>query len=342
MSIRLLPGRRRRVQVLTGERAYGWLFVGPALVGLLVFLVLPIAVTIWLSFRQWNGIVSPFESQPAGLDNYRELLTEPGVRRGDFAKALRNNLYYVLGVVPTQTFLAFVLAVIVNQKVLRGRGFFRTAYYFPSITSSIAVALMFTFMFQINGMINAVLPGRSVNWLDNANGLVHLLLGAVGVRQAPGWMVDAEFMDLSLWEWLSGPSVTMSAIMTLSIWTTTGTMMLIFLAGLQSINPSVEEAAMVDGATAVQRFWRVIVPQMKPIIFFVLTLGVIGTWQVFDQIFAISFGGPQKTTLTPAFLIYVQLFQNSQGGIAAAIAVILLAIIVAFTLVQRRLTWERR
>jgi multiple sugar transport system permease protein len=342
VSIRLLrPRRRPRVQVRAGEKAYGWLFVSPALIGLCVFLVLPIVATFWISFRHWNGIVSPFDSQPAGLDNYRQLLTEPGIRRSDFARALRNNLYYVVGVVPTQTFLAFVLAVIVNQKFLRGRGFFRTAYYFPSITSSIAVALMFTFMFQVNGMINALLPGR-LNWLDNANGLVHLALGAVGIRQAPGWMASAEFMDLSLWDWISGPSVTMSAIMTLSIWTTTGTMMLIFLAGLQSINPSVEEAAMVDGATAVQRFLRVTVPLMRPIIFFVLTLGVIGTWQVFDQIFAISFGGPQKTTLTPAFLIYLQLFQNSQGGVAAAIAVILLAIIVAFTLVQRQLTREGR
>jgi multiple sugar transport system permease protein len=119
-------------------------------------------------------------------------------------------------------------------------------------------------------------------------------------------------------------------------------MMLIFLAGLQSINPSVEEAAMVDGATAVQRFWRVTVPMMRPILFFVLTLGVIGTWQVFDQIFAISFGGPQKTTLTPAFLIYTQLFQNSRGGLAAAVAVILFIIIMLFTLLQRRLTREGR
>jgi len=334
--------RTTRRRVLAGERGLGWLFTAPALAGLLVFLVLPIAVTAWLSTRQWNGIVSPFDSQPAGLDNYRELLLEPGVRRGDFAKALRNNLYYVLGVVPTQTFLAFVLAVVVNQRFLRGRGFFRTAYYFPSITSSIAVALMFTFLFQINGLVNAVLPGPAVNWLDNADGLIHLLLGALGVDTAPAWLAETEVMDLSLWEWLSGPSVTLSALMLLAIWTTTWTMMLIFLAGLQSINPSVEEAALVDGASAVQRFWRITVPLMRPIIFFVLTLGVIGTWQVFDQIFAISFGGPQKTTLTPAFLIYTQLFENSRGGTAAAIAVILFCIIMLFTLLQRRLTREGR
>jgi multiple sugar transport system permease protein len=342
MAMARLRATRRRTAVLAGERWVGWLFTAPALAGLLVFLVLPIAVTIWVSTRHWNGIVSPFDSQPAGLDNYRELLLEPGVRRSDFAKALRNNLYYVVGVVPAQTFLALVLAVIVNQRFLKGRGFFRTAYYFPSITSSIAVALMFTFLFQVNGLVNALLPGRAVNWLDNANGLIHLLLGTVGVDRAPGWLAGPEVMDLSLWEWLSGPSVTLTAIMALAVWTTTGTMMLIFLAGLQSINPSVEEAAIIDGASAVQRFWRITVPLMRPILFFVLTLGVIGTWQVFDQIFAISFGGPQKTTVTPAFLVYLQLFENSRGGTAAAIAVILLAIIVAFTLLQRRLTREGR
>ena len=122
-------------------------------------------------------------------------------------------------------------------------------------------------------------------------------------------------MDLTLWEWISGPSVTMTAIMMLNIWTTIGTMMLIFLAGLQSVSPSLEEAAAVDGATGIQRFWRITVPLMRPVIFFVVTLGLIGTWQVFDQIFVISSGGPQKTTLTPAYLIYDSLFREFAGRV---------------------------
>jgi multiple sugar transport system permease protein len=331
------PGRAR---ILKGEGMWGWIFTAPALIGILVFLVLPIVFTVWISFTEWNGIVSPTEAEFVGPDNYQELLFEDGVRREDFAKALRNNLYYVLGVVPVQTFLAFLLAVILNQRVLKGKGFFRTAYYFPSITSSIAVSLIFTFLFQFNGLINTILPIDSVNWLDNAHGLLHNLLGVFGVDEAPGWLAQTEFMDLALWEWLAGPSVTMSSIMVLSIWTTIGTFMLIFLAGLQSISTSVEEAAAVDGASSVQRFWRITVPLMRPTIFFVLTLGVIGTWQVFDQIFAISFGGPQKTTLTPAFLIYQSLFRDSRGGTGAAIAVLLFIIIVVFTLIQRRLTRE--
>ena len=337
----LPPRRPRRPQILRGEGRFGWLFTAPALVGLLIFLVAPILFTFWVSFTNWNGIISPFRAETVGLDNYQQLLFDSGIRRQDLARALRNNLYYVLGVVPIQTFLAFVLAVIVNSKFLKGKGFFRTAYYFPSITSSIAVALIFMFIFRVNGALNAILPFHAINWLNNANGLIHNFLGVFGINEAPRWLAETTIMDLSLWEWFSGPSVTMAAIMSLAVWTTTGTFMLIFLGGLQSINPEVEEAAMVDGAGPIQRFFRITVPLMKPTIFFVVTLGIIGTWQVFDQIFVISFGGPQKTTITPAFWIYFQLFRNSQGGLAAAIAVILFAIIIAFALVQRKLVGAR-
>lgn len=326
-----------RKPLYENEGRTGWLFTAPVVIGIFVFLVLPILLTLWVSFRDWNGITSPFDSTWVGLQNYQDLLTEDGIRRTDFAKALRNNLYYVLGVVPIQTLLAFVLAVILNQKFLKGKGFFRTAYYFPSITSTIAISLIFLFLFQTQGMINKILPFKDLNWTNNANGLIHNLLGVFGIDRAPGWLADTELIGLSLWEWLAGPSVALSAIMMLVIWTTTGTLMLIFLAGLQSISPAIEEAAVVDGATPFQQFRRITVPLMKPTIFFVVTIGVIGSWKVFDQIYAIGFGGPRKTTITPAFWIYFQMFTNSKAGLAAAIAMILLVIIVGFTLVQRRI-----
>ena len=169
--------RDQRPQILKGERTWGWGFVAPALLGMLVFLVLPILFSVWISFTDWNGLTPPAQAEFVGAENYRELLFEDGVRREDFAKSLRNTLYYVLGVVPTQTFIAFVLAVIVNQKFLKGRGFFRTSYYFPSITSSIAVSMIFIFLFQVNGVVNAILPFENIVWLDNANGLIHLALG---------------------------------------------------------------------------------------------------------------------------------------------------------------------
>lgn len=341
------PKRRRRrrgpgrAKLNKREGLVGWLFVSPAYIGLVVFLLLPIIAVVWVSFRSWNGLSPIFESEYIGAQNYRDLLFEDGLRSRDFAIALRNNFWYVVGVVPAQTMLALVLAVILNQKFLKGKGFFRTAYYFPSITSSIAITLIFVFLFQTSGLINRVMPFQDLNWLANPRGVIHNLLGVVGIER-PGWMADTSLLGLSLWEWVAGPSVAMVAIMMLVTWTTTGTMMLIFLAGLQSIPLSVEEAAIVDGASPWQRFWKITVPLMKPTIFLVVTLGLIGTWQVFDQIYAGTFGDPRKTTITPAFWIYFQTFNNSLAGLGAAIAVILLGIILVSTLLGRLAIRARR
>ncbi len=317
------------------EGTIGWVFVAPALIGLVVFLVVPILMTVWVSFTDWSGITPPLESDLIGTANYEDFLIDDGLRRKDFARAVRNNFWYVVGVVPAQTIIAFVLAVILNQRLLRGKGFFRTAYYFPSITSSVAITLIFMFLFQTRGLINSVLPFENINWFDNSNGLIHNLLGVFGVDQAPGWL-KGEVFSLELWEWIAGPSVAMTAIMVLVTWTTVGTMMLIFLAGLQSISPSIEEAALVDGASGLQRFWGITVPMMKPTIYFVVTLGLIGTWQVFDQIYVATFGGPRKATITPAFWIYFQSFNNNSAALGAAMAVVLFLIIMSFDWLKRR------
>jgi multiple sugar transport system permease protein len=228
---------------------------------------------------------------------------------------------------------------VVNSKLLKGKSFFRTAFYFPSVTSSIAVAFIFVFMFSPSGIVNvllsALVPGVvETVWLNEADGLIHLVLGWVGVDSAPGWM-GGKMMGLSLWDWLSGPSVAMSTVMILAVWTTTGTFMLMFLAGLQNIPEELDEAAVIDGASGRQRFFKVTLPLMRPTLFLVLTLGIIGTWQVFDQIYAMTAGGPQKTTLTPSYLIYREGFENSAMGRAAAIAFILFVVILAFTGLQR-------
>lgn len=324
----------------SNERAMGWVFVLPALLGILVFLVLPMVMSLYVSFRDWSGLRPIGTSSFIGLDNYRQLLVEDGLVRRDFATALRNNFYYVLGVVPAQTAIAFFLAVVVNNKLLKGRTFFRATYYFPSITSSVAIGLVFIFLFQSNGAINALfgaigLPD-DIRWLSDARGLLHNLFAAFGVDEAPEWMAETTFMGLSLWQWFAGPSVTLFGIMMLATWTTTGTMMLIFLAGLQNIPNEVEEASKVDGASNRQHFFKIVLPMMKPTLFFVLTIGLIGTWQVFDQIYVISGGGPQKTTLTPAFMVYRDGFDGSAMGRAAAISFLLFILIIVLTLLQRR------
>lgn len=331
-------GRRgRRSTLHRRDPITGWLFAAPALLGLVVFLAIPIGLTLWVSFRDWTGLGSPFDSKSVGLDNYRELLTEPGLRRRDFAISLRNTFYYVIIVVPVQTFFALFLAFLVNQRFLRGKGGFRTLLYFPSVTSSIAITLIWLVLFAQSGIVNRILPFSDINWFDEPNGLIHNLFGVFGVDRAPGW-AETEVFELSLWDWLSGPSVALLTIMLLAIWTTSGTMMLIFLGGLQNISREVEEAAAVDGATWGKRFRYVILPMLRPQIYLAVTLGVIGTWQVFDQVYASNLGGPQKTTLTPALLVYLQAFDNSQAGLAAATAVILFFVILLFTFLQRRVT----
>jgi multiple sugar transport system permease protein len=325
--------------VKSGQGLAGWLFVAPAVAGLGLFLLAPILLALWVSFRDWSALAPLDTSTPVGAGNYQDLLVNSGIVQSDFARSLRNNLYYVLGVVPAQTALALLLAVIVNSKLLRGKAFFRTSFYFPSVTSSIAVAFIFVFLFSPTGVVNvllsALLPGVvETVWLNEAKGLIHLVLGWFGVGSAPGWM-GADVMGLSLWDWASGPSVAMTAVMILAIWTTTGTFMLMFLAGLQNIPEDLEEAAIVDGASRRQRFFKVTLPLLRPTLFLVLTLGLIGTWQVFDQVYAMTSGGPQKTTLTPSYLIYREGFENSAMGRAAAIAFILFVLILALTGLQR-------
>jgi multiple sugar transport system permease protein len=305
-----------------------------------LFLVVPVLMALWVSVSDWSGRGSPLSSDVGfvGLDNYRRLLLGGGLATQDFGTALRNNAYYVLLVVPLQTGLALFLAMMVNRKALRGRGFFRTAFYFPSVTSSVAITVLWLFLFSASGTINAILAKLSIdgpNWFNDPRGVLHLLLSGLGVDTAPAALSGHGVLGISLWEWLSGPSVAMTAFILLAIFTTSGTFMLLFLAALQAVSAEVEEAAVMDGANVWQRFWRVTLPMLKPTVFTVVTLGLIGTWQVFDQIYTGTQGGPAKTTLTPAYLSYSAAFQNNEWGRGAAIAFVLFAIIVVLTLLQR-------
>ncbi|WP_328770899.1 carbohydrate ABC transporter permease [Streptomyces sp. NBC_00286] len=340
-------GGGRRTRALRGgirgrEGLAGWLFVSPVVAVLGLFLVVPILMALWVSVSDWNGQGSPFSSGVdfVGTDNYKPLVTESGLAQSDFMMSLRNNAYYVFFVVPLQTALALGLALLVNGKRLKGKGFFRTAYYFPAVTSSVAISVVFLFIFSSSGVVNALLEKIGVEgpaWFADPRGIIHLALDALGMNTdaPPSALADTTIGGLSLWDWISGPSVAMTAIITLVVWTTAGTFMLMFLAALQDIPLEVEEAAEIDGTGRWQRFRHVTLPMLKPTLFLVLTLGLIGTWQVFDQIYVMSEGNPAKTTLTPAFLSYQSSFINNEWGQGSAIAFILFAIIVAMTLLQR-------
>lgn len=339
-------GPRRRSKLRGHETAAGWLFTAPAIVMIVVFLVVPILMAAWVSVSDWSGIGNPFSGTAhyVGGQNYSALLTQTGLPREEFAQSLTNNFYYVLLVVPLQTILSFFLAVVVNRRRLAGRGFFRTAYYFPSVTSSVAISVVFLFMFSGSGVINTLLGEIGVNgptWFADPNGLIHLLLGVFGVHNPPGVLANHGLLGQSWWAWLSGPSIAMTVIIILAIWTTSGTFMLMFLAALQNIPTEIEEAAIVDGTNAWQRMRRITLPMLRPTLFLVLTLGLIGTWQIFDQVYIMSQGNPAGTTLTPAYLSYVTSFNNQEWGQGAAISFLLFAIIVVLTTVQRYLLRDR-
>ncbi|MFB7310500.1 carbohydrate ABC transporter permease [Streptomyces sp. NPDC056192] len=350
------PGRtgttakaRPRRAGLRGEGTWGWLFVSPMVLVLGLFMVLPILMALWVSLLHWDGQSNPFSGQAdfVGLDNYRTLLTQDGLDRTLFATSLRNNAYYVLLTVPLQTVLALTLALIVNQRLLRGRGALRTTFFFPSVTSSIAVSTVFLFLFQGSGAVNSMLSWiglKGPNWFADPRGVLSLILSGLGIvdpERPAGVLADHSLMGLSWFEWLAGPSVAMCTIILLAVWTTSGSFMLIFLAALQNIPRELEESAAMEGVNRRQMLRYVTLPALRPVLFLVLTLGLISTWQVFDQVYVMGQGAPGNTTLTPAFLSYSAGFDNADFGQGSAIAFILLALILILTAFQRWALRER-
>ena len=342
--------RARRRGIERAEHRAGWLFVAPTIVVLGVFLALPVLMALWVSFTDWNGRGSPFASGVGfvGTDNYEELVTDSGgLTRADFMTSLRNTFYFVLLVVPLQTAFALFLALVLNQRLLKARGFFRTAFYFPSVVSSVAIGLVFLFLFSGGGAVNRLLALIGLDgptWFSDSRGLVHLAGDGLGLWDSsspPSALADGGPFGLSWWSWFSGPSVALSVIVFLAVWTTTGTFMLMFLAALQDLSVEVEEAAIIDGAGRWQVFRYVVLPHLKPTMFVVTTLGVIGTWQVFDQVYVMTQGGPGKTTLTPAYLSYFYAFRNQEWGVAAAMAFMLFLIIFLLNGGQRWLFRDR-
>ncbi|MCX7609326.1 MAG: sugar ABC transporter permease [Anaerolineales bacterium] len=215
-------------------------------------------------------------------------------------KALPNTFKYVLIVVPIQTLLSLILAFAMDQK-LRFRRLFRTIFYLPSVTSSVVISLIFIWLFAPQGIFNQITK-LSVNWLADPRTAFYVIMG-------------------------------------MNIFTTSGTLMLIFLAGLQDIPASIYEAAQIDGANGIQTFFYITIPMLRPVIFFVVTVGVIGCFQVFDQIYVMTAGGPLDSTTTITYLIYKWAFRDTtiKMGQAAALAVILTLIILGVTLIQRRI-----
>jgi len=280
--------------------AYGFLTVPMAL-----FLFLSVGIffyAIYISTFNW-GIMGPTES--VGLENYRKAFSDP-----IFLKAIRNSVKYAAIVVPIQTAIGLYLALLVNSKI-KGSKFFRSAFYFPSIASSAAITTLFIFLMAPDGVFNKVLQFFGIETSDLFN------QGA----------------------WLSDSRTALYSIIGLNAWTTSGTMMLFYLANLQTVDAQFAEAAMVDGASRRQVFWYITMPLLKPAHLFVVATGMIGALQLYDQ--AILAGGadgsPDYSLMTVVLYIYNACFRKFEFGYASAIGVILFVIIFTLTLLQKSL-----
>ncbi|MDB9322689.1 sugar ABC transporter permease [Nodularia spumigena CS-586/05] len=234
-----------------------------------------------------------------GFRNFTRLVEDERV-----GIALRNTAEYVAIVVPAQSILALLLAVTLNSGI-RGKNSWRILFFLPTVTSSAVLTLIFMWIYNTDGLLNDVLA----------------------------------FLGLPTYNWLGDPAVALKGIMIMNIWSTAPFYMVIYLAALQDIPQKLYEAAEVDGANWWQQFIYITIPLLKPVTFFVVAIGIIGTFQLFDQsyIFSGGTGGPNNATLTMVLLIYQAVFRNLQMGYAAAIAFLLAVIIIAVTLIQQRI-----
>lgn len=216
--------------------------------------------------------------------------------------ALKNTAEYVAIVVPSQTIIALTLALILNAKI-KGKNWFKIIFFMPTVTSSAVLTLIFL-------------------WIYNSNGLLNNFLA---------------FLKLPTYNWIGDPNVALRAIMLMNIWSTAPIFMVIYLAALQDIPEDVYEAAIMDGANWWDKFIYITLPFLKPVTFFVVVMGIIGTFQLFDQsyIFSRGTGGPDNSTLTVVLLIYQYAFKNLDIGYAAALALMLALVIAIVTLIQR-------
>jgi len=286
------------------EAVQGMTFMLPTIIILVTFTLLPIAYSLFLSFTRVN-LFGGIDFQWVGFENYINAWNDDRVWT-----ALKNTFRYALFVVPIQTAIALLMAAVLNSGI-RFQNTFRTIYFLPTLTSSSALTMIFMFLFSLNGPINNVLV-------------------SLGLLDAPVNFINET--DFAL-----------TTIMVMNIWSTVPFFMTIYLAGLQDIPSSLYEAASLDGANAWQKLMKITVPNLTPVTNYVLLMGIIGCFQLFDQAYIISggTGGPNNATLTFSLIIYQYAFKTiGTMGYASALAIILTIIIFTVSMIARKLNKE--
>jgi multiple sugar transport system permease protein len=293
--------KRGRFRAPSEDNRAAYLFLAPALVLIFVFFFLPVAASLFMSFTDFDiyAVGDLGNARWMGGRNYERLVSTPL-----FWQALRNTFYFALVGGPLSISISLAAALLLNAKLVRFKSFFRTIYFAPFVTTLVAVAIVWRYL------------------LHTRYGLLNYALGGVGIGPI---------------DWLGDPRWAMPAIILMTVWKSFGYNMLIFIAGLQAIPEELYEAARIDGASALQRFRHVTLPQLAPTLVFVTVITMIGFFQLFVEPYVMTQGGPLRSTTSVVLLMYEEGFRWWRMGYAAAVAFVLFFIILLATLVQLRL-----
>ncbi len=312
---------RRRRYVIENLQAY--LFLLPAFAILLLFKVYPAVIAIYMSLYKWDIVQGAFR----GLDNYTDILF--GSRAEAFWRAVGTTFTYAAITIPFEIVFALVIAYVLFQRI-RGRAIYRTIFYLPYITATVAAAAVFEWLYHPQyGALNQLIGLAGIGpfrFLQEPDGVFQMMGGSLG---------------LPVPDWAAGPSLALASVALFSVWHFVGFQTVVFLAGLGNIPEQYYEAARLDGASQRQLFTKITLPLLSPQIFFVFTIASIGVLRAFNEVYVLTNGGPLDTTRTLTMLVFRTFFQQGQIGLGSAMGVLLTLIILAFTLFQFRVL-ERR
>jgi multiple sugar transport system permease protein len=294
-----------KLRIPSEANTAAWFFLAPSLALIGVFFFLPVVASLLLSVTDFDiyGIANPGNTRFVGLENYSRLLRTP-----DFWLALRNTFYFAFVGGPLTIAVSLGAALLLSSKLVRFKGFFRTIYFTPFVTTLVAVAIVWKYLYHTR------------------YGLFNYAIGAIGIGPI---------------DWLGDPHWAMPSIILMAVWKSFGYNMLIFIAGLQAIPEDLYDAAEIDGASAVRRFFSITLPMLAPTLVFVSVITMIGYFQLFAEPYVMTQGGPLRSTTSVVLLMYEEGFRWWRMGNAAAIAFVLFIVILLATLVQFRLQKER-
>jgi multiple sugar transport system permease protein len=274
----------------------GYLFIAPQMIGITVFVLIPLGLVFWYSLHEWNVLAQTFRFQ--GLENYRTLLSDPGLVQVLIATGI-----FSVGLVIFNMSLALLLAVLLDQK-LKGITFYRTLFFSPVVVSLVAWTIVWGFLLQNNGGINA-------------------LLATLGI-EGPNW--------------LRHPTTAMISVIVVQVFKNVGLNMVLFLAALQGVPRELYEAARVDGTPAFKQFTRITLPMISPTVLLTSIITIVGSLQVFAQIAVLTQGGPGMSTTVLVYYLYQQAFQFHKFGYGATLSIVLFVIVAVLTFIQ----WQMR